>query len=80
MPKVRLCVPSLQLQMENELRGRYGGMMQAKDVGAELGFKHHISWEKWLADVPYIIVNERKRWPVKNVAEKMYLHYHEVSK
>ena len=72
MPRVRLAVPAAQLELEDELRSRYGGMMTAAEVGRELGISDHTTYEKWLADVKFVRVNNRKRWRVADVAGKIY--------
>ena len=74
MPKLKILTPPGQQLIEDELRARYGGMMTAKQVGTELGVKHHSSYETWLADVPHTLVNGHKRWRVAHVAEKIYLN------
>lgn len=54
-----------------ELRKRYGGMMTFQDVMFEIGVKHHLSGEKWVADVPCTVINGRKKWRVSDVARKL---------
>ena len=61
-----------QEELENELYDRYGGMMSALDVARELGIVHYSAYHAWLADVPAVIVNGRKRYRVAAVAEKIY--------
>lgn len=58
-------------ELAEELRGRYGGMMTFQDVMREIGVKHHTAGEKWTADIPYTIVNGRKKWRVSDVAGKI---------
>ena len=72
MPKVKQFKPLLQQQLEDELRSRYGGMMCALDVARELGIKHHSAYEAWLADVPCVRVNKKRRWRCADVAAKIY--------
>lgn len=72
MPKVNFLVPPGQLEIENDLRRRYGGMMTASSIGRELGIVDHKSYEEWLNDVPFVLVNGRKRYRVAAVAEKLY--------
>lgn len=73
MPRTKYLTPPQQKDIEEDLRERYGGgMMTAIDVGRELGIKDHTSYEAWLSDVPYYIVNNRKRWRVADIAKKMY--------
>lgn len=76
MPRVTWNVSPEQLALEEELRSRYGGMMTATDVQRELSFAHHKPTEDWLRDVPYTEVNNRKRWRVRFVAEKIYKNTH----
>lgn len=79
MPKVRIGVPQRQREIEDDLRARYGGAMTAKDVGVELGMKHPNTYNGWLADVPAIVVNNRKKWRVADVAGKIYQNTEEAS-
>ena len=72
MPKIKKFKPIEQEQLEEELRSRYGGMMDAKHVGVELSLNHFNSYTEWLADVPYVKVGKRKKWRVADVAEKIY--------
>ncbi len=74
MPRTKYGTPKEQLDLENELRNRYGGMMTAKDVGRELGMHRHEAYSLWLADVSYVLVNNRKRYRVTEVAKKIYLN------
>lgn len=72
MPKVTFNIPQKQREIAEELREHFGGMMTATDVGRELGISHDASISKWLADVPSVTVNNRKRWRVSDVAAKIY--------
>ena len=72
MPKVKKFKPIEQEIIEDDLRSRYGGMMDAKSVGTELGLTHHSSYENWLSDVPFVRVNRLRRYRVADVAEKIY--------
>lgn len=72
MPRVKFLVPPEQLALEEELRNRHGGMMDTRSVGKELGLKDTAA-AKWLEDVTYVLVNNRRRYPVRHVAEKIYL-------
>lgn len=58
-------------ELEEELRKQYGGMMTCQDIIRELGGRHHTVGEKWVADIPYTIVNGRKKWRVSKVAKKI---------
>ena len=59
-------------EIAEELRSRYGGMMTCQDIMREIGAKHHTAGERWVADIPYTIVNGRKKWRVSEVARKIY--------
>ena len=72
MPRVKYGIPPEQLELEEELRDRYGGMMTAAEVGRELGLSGPHHYNDWLRDVPAVMVNGRKRWRVARVAEKIY--------
>ena len=72
MPRVKFAIPPEQLALEDALRDRYGGMMDARSVGKELGVKDTAA-AKWLDGVTYVLVNNRRRYPVRHVAEKIYL-------
>ena len=76
MPRVIWNKPSAQKALEEELRARYGGSMSFTDVQHELGFTHETPTKKWLADVPYTNINNRKRWRVSFVAEKLNNNTH----
>ena len=72
MPRTRVGIPAEQLEIEEDLRERHGGAMTALDVGRELGLSKYTSYNAWLSDVPSIDVNGRKRYRVRDVAEKLY--------
>ena len=72
MPKVNWCVPQRQREIAEELRERYGGMMTASDVMRELGLNHDAPTTRWLEGVPAVIVNNRKRYRVSDIASKIY--------
>ena len=71
MPRVKFTTPPEQLEIEDDLRKRYGGMMTAAAVGRELGLTIH-QYTIWLRDVNFVMVNGRKRYRVAAVAEKLY--------
>lgn len=72
MPRIIWNIPQRQREISEELRHLYGGMMTATDVMHELGFKHDSPTSKWLADVPAVKVNGRKRYRVSDIAKKIY--------
>lgn len=72
MPRVKTGIPREQLEIEEDLRSRYGGMMRITDVQTELGVKRYETARQWLQDVPMTRVNKSKRWRVAAVAEKIY--------
>lgn len=71
MPRVKYLTPPGQLEIEDELRNRYGGMMTAAAVGRELGLSIQ-QYTVWLRDVNFVMVNGRRRYRVAAVAEKLY--------
>lgn len=70
MPKLRK--PKRAQEIADELRGFYGGMLGIEDVKLELGAQDRRTAEKFLANVPYIAVNGRKKWRVGDVAMRIY--------
>lgn len=77
MPRVKLGYynkPAEQRAKEEELREKFGGAMNAKDVGWYLlGISDRQSYMLWLEDIPSIaIVGKKRRYPVEAVAKKWY--------
>lgn len=72
MPRITFLAPPEVTQLADDLRKKYGGMMTARDVGREIGVTHADSYVKYLKDVPAVIVNNRKRYRVMDVAKKIY--------
>ena len=57
-----------QLEIEDELRMSYGGMMTMADVGNELGIHNRDSIKDFLNGTPAYDINGRKRWRTRDVA------------
>lgn len=72
MPKITWNIPQEQRALVEELRGRYGGMMSRSDVMAEIGCSSARSTDMWLAGLPYVQVNKRKKWRVDAIAKHIY--------
>lgn len=70
MPKLRR--NAREVEIAEELRSRYGGMMDVYDMQHELGVKDRRTAEKFLDGVTHINVNRRKKWRVYDVAHRIY--------
>lgn len=71
MPRTNIGIPQRAREIENDLRGRYGGMLTLAQITRELGVSKP-SALRWVEDVKAVIVNDRKKYPVANVARKIY--------
>lgn len=78
MPKVRMLIPPEQKAIEDELYARYGGMMDKRSVGIEIGLRGYHAISDWLSDVPGTMINGRKRYRVAVIAKKIYDSMEEV--
>lgn len=54
-----------------EVYKRYGGQLNQKDVGAVIGLRHHKSIEKFVAGLPFTIINGRKTWKTVDVVKRL---------
>ena len=72
MPRVKYGIPQAQKEIESDLREHYGGMLTAKDVAREISLSQYAAYMRWLADVPSIDINGRKKYRVADVAAKIY--------
>lgn len=72
MPRVKYCLPSLQREIEDDMRSRKGGMLTVSDVSRELGLADLKRCRIWLSDVPKVVVNGRPRYRGADVAKKIY--------
>ena len=72
MSKVTWNIPQRQKAIEEDLRGRYGGMMTLKDIQQEITASHPYTAKAWLGDTPAVNVNNRKKWMVGDIAKKIY--------
>lgn len=74
MPKISWLteIPEEQLQIENRLFYRFGGMMTVTDVLKQIGMKKRSVAQELLADVPYEKVGRSRLYAVEDVAEKLY--------
>ena len=70
MPKLRR--NAREVEIADELRSRYGGMMDVSDMQHERGVKDRRTAEKFLDGVTHINVNRRKKWRVYDVAHRIY--------
>lgn len=60
-----------QLEIEEDLRTRYKGMMTISEVGNELGLKNRTYIGAFLADLPVYKLHGRRRWRIADVAKRL---------
>lgn len=70
MPKLRR--NAREIQIADDLRDVYGGMMGVEDIRQELGAKDRRTAEKFVDGLPLVKVNGRKKWRVYDVAKRIY--------
>lgn len=68
MPRVNIGKPPFQQELEASLRSLYGGSMKASEVGREIGLTRYSEIYSFLSDTPVLMIGERKRWRVEDVA------------
>lgn len=61
-----------EMQIADELREVYGGMLCVEDIRQELGAKDRRTAEKFVDGIPPINVNGRKKWRVYDIAKRIY--------
>ena len=70
MPRLRRS--EREMQIAEDLRAVYGGMLCVEDVRQELGAKDRRTAEKFVDGLSHINVNGRKKWRVYDVAKRIY--------
>ena len=70
IPKIRYLAQTAVDQMADELRSRYGGMMKLVDIQKELGLQKAAAM-RWANGLRYVEINNRKKYLVADVAEKI---------
>lgn len=70
MPKIGRMTDT-QRALADDLRKQYGGAMTLTQVGESLGTNSPHTARKWTADIPYYLINGRKKYLVGDVARKL---------
>lgn len=70
MPKIQRATEQQKLFAE-ELRQLYGGALTLAQVGKTIGARSKDTQRAWTKDVPYVMINGRKKWLVSDVAKKI---------
>ena len=65
-------VPEWEKEKREDLRKRYGGMLNLTDVQKELGLRDPKTARAFLAGVPSTVVCRRRKWAVEDLARKLY--------
>lgn len=65
-------VPEWEKEKREDLRKRYGGMLNLRDIQKELGLKDAKTARAFLEGVPSTIVCRRRKWAVEDFARKLY--------
>lgn len=60
-----------QLEIEEDLRGRYTGLMTLVDIGNELGIHYRPSIERFMGDTPAYEVNGIRKWRIQDFAKRL---------
>lgn len=60
-----------QIDLEEDIRSRYGGMLTLADVAREIGVTDRKAAQHFLRDVAAYEINGRKRYRVPDVARKI---------
>lgn len=70
MPKIER-MTDVQRVLADDLRKLYGGSMTLAQVGESIGANSPHTTRKWAADIPYCVINGRKKYLVGDVARKL---------
>ncbi|MGI5985014.1 MAG: hypothetical protein ACOX7O_04090 [Oscillospiraceae bacterium] len=70
MPKIGRMTDT-QRAMADDLRKLYGGAMTLTQIGESIGVDSPHTARKWAADIPYCVINGRKKYLVGDVARKL---------
>lgn len=60
-----------QMEIEDDLRSRHGGMLSSADVGRELGLQNKEAIRAFLAGLPAYEIGSRRRWRVCDLAKRL---------
>lgn len=72
MPRTKLCVPAEQNRLAEDIRTRYGNMLNTRGVGLVIGVTDYKSINRWLEGLPCYEINNRKRYTAADVAKRLY--------
>lgn len=70
MPKIGRMTDT-QRALADDLRKLYGGAMTLAQISESIGASSPHTTRKWAADIPYCLINGRKKYLVRDVAQKL---------
>lgn len=60
-----------QIEIEEDLRERHGGLLTFTEVSDEIGIKHKDTVEDFLSDLPVYRMGGKRRWRISDVARRL---------
>lgn len=70
MPKITRATES-QKYIADELRKIYGGALTLAQVKETIGAKSANTARAWVENIPYVVINGRKKWLTSDIAKKI---------